>query len=263
MSETPKGGLGTYIGQAWLILLLAVIFGCALAGVELALRDRIKENKIRKTYDNVPKLVANKAFVKTEEFVVGQQDGKPVKIYHVLTAESKKGDYSHFGWTIPIENDDFQAKLDMLRGKTKESVDVVFGVKLIEEKKIYKILDAQGDIQAWILPGKGSGYADVIELIIAVDATGDTVLGMSVLKQAETPALGDRISKREFQSNFTKGLTTTGRPITVVKGAIEANPMLNQIQAITGATVSSKSVSEIVNKTVASLKPFIQEQGSK
>lgn len=262
MSEKPKGGLGTYVSQAWLILLLAVIFGCALAGVELALRDRIKENKIRKTYDNVPKLVANKAFVKTEEFVIGEQEGKPIKVYQILTAETEKADYSHFGWTIPIENNDFQVKLDMLKGKTEESTDVIFGVEFLKEKKIFKILDAQGATQAWILPGKGSGYADVIELIIAVDATGDTVLGMSVLKQAETPALGDKISKPEFQSNFTQGLTT-GKPITVVKGAIEADPKLNQIQAITGATVSSKSVSEIVNKAVASLKPFIQEQGSK
>ncbi len=206
MSDTPKGGLVTYVSQAWLILLLSVIFGCALAGVELALKDRIAQNKLNKTKGRIP------------EFFKSADTKKSVQI-DAMNAEGQ-----------PIA-------------------------------KVWKIVDESETLLGWILPGKGSGYADTIELIIAVDATGDTVLGMSVLKQAETPALGDKISKPGFQSNFTKGLTTV-TPITVVKGAITADPKLNQIQAITGATVSSKSVATIVNETVTALKPFIKAQGT-
>ncbi|MHC4717576.1 MAG: hypothetical protein ACYS5V_11440, partial [Planctomycetota bacterium] len=42
MSE--KKGFLTYLGQAWLVLLLSVTFGAALAGVEKVTRPRIRQN---------------------------------------------------------------------------------------------------------------------------------------------------------------------------------------------------------------------------
>lgn len=208
MSDTPKGGLGTYVSQAWLILLLAIVFGCALAGVELALKDRIAQNKLEKTKREIPTFFASADVDKASQVEVTDENGK------VLAT-------------------------------------------------VWKIVDKDEKTLGWILPGKGSGYADTIELIIAVDKDCEKVLGMSVLKQAETPALGDKITKPKFQSNFAKDKGLKAETISVVKGAAIANPEKNQIQAITGATISSQSVTNIVNKTIASFKPFIQEQGSK
>ena len=45
MSEEKKTGLLHYIGQAWLVLLLAVGFAVALAGVEGLTRPRIRQNR--------------------------------------------------------------------------------------------------------------------------------------------------------------------------------------------------------------------------
>jgi len=207
MSDTPKGGLVTYVKQSWLILLLSVIFGCALAGVELALRDKIKQNRLNKTKSGIPKFFKMAAIERATQIEV--------------------------------------------KGKGDEP-----------SVKIWRIVDANDKLLGWLLPGRGAGYADVIELVVAVDAKCDRILGMSVLKQAETPALGDNIRKQPFKNNFAKGLTTF-KNVTVVKGAVKANPKLNQIQAITGATVSSKSVVAIVNATITAFKPFIKKQGVK
>ncbi len=46
-----------YIVQAWLILMLAVCFGAALSGIELALADKIEQNKIDETYSQIPNIV--------------------------------------------------------------------------------------------------------------------------------------------------------------------------------------------------------------
>ena len=45
MSEKTQNGFLHYLGQAWLVLLLAVGFGVALAGVEGLTRPRIRKNR--------------------------------------------------------------------------------------------------------------------------------------------------------------------------------------------------------------------------
>ena len=47
----------SYIGQAWLVLALALCFGAALAGVESALKGRITANKLAATVEQIPSLV--------------------------------------------------------------------------------------------------------------------------------------------------------------------------------------------------------------
>ena len=46
-----------YLVQAWLVLTLALLFGAALAGMEVAVADKIKENQLNETMGQIPKLV--------------------------------------------------------------------------------------------------------------------------------------------------------------------------------------------------------------
>lgn len=105
------------------------------------------------------------------------------------------------------------------------------------------------EVLGWVLPGKGTGFADTIEILVSVDPENTTVLGIYVLAQKETPGLGDPIQKDPaFRAQYA-GLTT---PVSVTKSG---NPTGNQIQALTGATISSQAVSDIVNATVAAFDP--------
>jgi Na+-translocating ferredoxin:NAD+ oxidoreductase subunit G len=66
MSDTKKVN---YLVQAWLVLMLAVSFGSALAGVHLALNDGIKLNKKNETYNQIPNLVPGASKDRVEEVV--------------------------------------------------------------------------------------------------------------------------------------------------------------------------------------------------
>ena len=96
---------------------------------------------------------------------------------------------------------------------------------------------------------KGQGYADKIELLIGFDSAAKIITGLFVLDQKETPGLGNKIIKREWRDQFIN--KDTNRNIVAQKKGANAP---NEIDAITGATVSSKAVCDIVNKTVSDVR---------
>ena len=64
MPDTKKVN---YLVQAWLVLMLAVSFGAAMAGVHLALNDGIEANKKNETYDQIPRLIDGASKDRVEE----------------------------------------------------------------------------------------------------------------------------------------------------------------------------------------------------
>lgn len=94
---------------------------------------------------------------------------------------------------------------------------------------------------------EGPGLWSMIEIVIAVDAKKEKLLGMRVISQAETPGLGARIEEIPFQERF-RGVEI--RPsLKIVKFAM----MSNQVDAISGATKTSDYLEIIINKAVAVL----------
>ena len=98
----------------------------------------------------------------------------------------------------------------------------------------------------WVIKAVGQGFADKIELLIGLDAPAGRILGLYVLDQKETPALGNRITEPVWRAQFP-GLDA-GKSVEVVKTTPAAGD--NAVQAVTGATVSSLSVCNIVNQSV-------------
>lgn len=199
MTETPKKG--NYIGQAWLVILLALLYGGALAGVQTTLGPIIEENKRNETYDVIPKLVEGADKTKTVEVVVTGTDGKPTRVYRANTTDDE-----HVGW---------------------------------------------------VLPGTGLGFADRIDLLIGLDPELTTITGIYVLDQKETPGLGNYITEDDFRQQFVG--KRTDRHITVVK--IDPATDTNEIRSLSGATISSDSVAQIVNDTIENLKEAVAAYG--
>ncbi len=78
---------------------------------------------------------------------------------------------------------------------------------------------------------------------------------MYVLDQKETPGLGDYIRERSFQDRFRD------RPTDVPLAAVKEDPIADhEILALTGATVSSWSVCEIVNEAISRLREPITQR---
>jgi electron transport complex protein RnfG len=109
---------------------------------------------------------------------------------------------------------------------------------------IYAALNDTGEVLGYAIPAEGPGFQDVIRLIYGFDPDRRRIVGMQVLESRETPGLGDRIYKDpDFAANF-KDLAVEPAIRAVKKGTKSAP---NEIDAITGATISSKSVVNILN----------------
>lgn len=116
-----------------------------------------------------------------------------------------------------------------------------------EAKDAVAVYAAYGDGGAFLgyaIPGQGPGFQDTIKLIYGYDPARKCIVGMQVLESRETPGLGDKIYKDPtFGAEFTA--LSVEPEIVVVKHGTGAQP--HEVDGITGATISSKSVVRILN----------------
>ncbi len=113
------------------------------------------------------------------------------------------------------------------------------------EEAIFAGYDGQGRLVGYAVPGAGPGFQDVIRLLYGYLPARREVSGMEILESRETPGLGDKIYKdADFVAGFV-GLAVDPEILAVKKGKRTAP---NQIDAITGATISSKAVVRIINE---------------
>ncbi len=102
-----------------------------------------------------------------------------------------------------------------------------------------------GDTIGCIFVTEANGYGGTISVMTAVDMDSKVIAVEILAADDETPGLGQNVTKPYWYSQFadlTKG-------ITVVKGG-NASAENNEINAVTGATISSKAVTEAVNKAL-------------
>ncbi|HTL05792.1 MAG TPA: FMN-binding protein [Gemmatimonadales bacterium] len=99
---------------------------------------------------------------------------------------------------------------------------------------------------------KEPGFQEELSLMIGFDPANGALTGIKVLEEKETPGLGDKI---ETDSGF--GAQFRGRipPLHGVKGRSPAAP--DEVQTITGATISSRAVIRIVNNALARWRPLL------
>ena len=178
----------SYIGQAWLVIVLGLVFGVALAGVQVQLSPLVETNKLNETKGRIPSLVSG-AWTSEKEVIAG---------YDVYCAKDKAG-----------------------------------------------------RLAGWVIRASGQGFADKIELLVGLDATAQTITGLYVLDQKETPGLGNKISEEKFRKPFAEGTLRTDRELKVTKGKAREP---SGVPAVSGATISSESVCAIVNEAVGKVR---------
>lgn len=111
------------------------------------------------------------------------------------------------------------------------------------EPVVYAGRTADGRLVGYAIPAAGAGFADTIEVLYGVDPARRRVVGMAVLASRETPGLGDKIYKdADFVAEFSD--LAVDPAIELVTGHGEAP---QQVDAITGATISSRAVVRILN----------------
>jgi electron transport complex protein RnfG len=116
-----------------------------------------------------------------------------------------------------------------------------------DELLVYAGYNDQNELIGFAIPGSEPGFQDVISGIMGYDGANKTIIGFEVLESKETPGLGDKIFKdADFQTNFTS--LVVDPEIIPVKNGQKQNS--NEVEAITGATISSKAVVRLLNKSM-------------
>ena len=133
-----------------------------------------------------------------------------------------------------------------------ESIEQVFTTNVTEEQidgeTFYRAED--GSI-AFEFAGAGSQGA--IEGVIALTSGNKAIKGLAIIQQSETPGLGSRVLAADNLENF-RGKKVVPRLAVVAAGTASAD---NEVDAITGATLTSKAIEKIINDNVKQTKALI------
>ncbi|OGU54507.1 MAG: electron transporter RnfG [Ignavibacteria bacterium RBG_13_36_8] len=149
------------------------------------------------------------------------------------------------------------------RAETERAIFLVQPVAKSYEKvegidfELYKVFDEKKNSMGYSLVYEGNGFQGKIRLIVGLKEDVSEIIGFEILEQSETPGLGTKVTEEPFKKQFINLQTTP--QINYVKGVAPSKP--NEIQAITGATISSKSVVAIINNGLMRLRE-LQKRGS-
>lgn len=127
--------------------------------------------------------------------------------------------------------------------------------------KFYAAYDEQGQLKGIAAEAAAQGYADMVRLLYGYDPHCECIRGFSIIKMSETPGLGDKILVDEnFLANFdaldarlSDDKQSLKNPIITVKQGSKMNPW--EIDAISGATITSQAVGKAINQGAQQLLP--------
>lgn len=122
--------------------------------------------------------------------------------------------------------------------------------------ELYKVKDDAGNMIGYSMVYEGNGFQGKIRIMIGLSSDMKKLTMYEILEQSETPGLGTKILEDPFKKQFN-GLTVEPE-IKWVKGKAPSTP--NEIQTITGATISSKSVVAIINNALVKARA-LKEKG--
>jgi electron transport complex protein RnfG len=128
--------------------------------------------------------------------------------------------------------------------------------------------DANAELVGAVVTAQGMGYQDNIRVLYAYSFELDAIVGFKVLDSKETPGLGDKVeTESHFIANFERldaTLTPDGgsllHPIVTVKQGEKTE--LWQIDGITGATITSEAIGEILNGSANTWVPILERDST-
>ena len=146
--------------------------------------------------------------------------------------------------------------------KTDNGFESMTG-EVTKEQVVYAGYDDQNKLVGVAVEASGQGFQDVLNLLYGYSIEKQQIVGFYVLESRETPGLGDKIDKDAgFLANFKDldvsldaSLQSVKNPIEPVKNGTKVNPW--QVDCITGATISSKAVSNILKASTQYWCPII------
>jgi electron transport complex protein RnfG len=129
------------------------------------------------------------------------------------------------------DNDPIKDRVTMELGKDDKGKPV--------QKNIFPAKSG-GQVIALAYDSVATGYNGPVEVMVGIDNEGK-LTGVSVMTHSETPGLGARVVEAEFQDQF-RGLE--------ISDSLNVGADGGQIDAVTGATTSSRAVVKAVRSAL-------------
>jgi electron transport complex protein RnfG len=130
-----------------------------------------------------------------------------------------------------------EARMEIL--PSADTFEVVEGIEGAQE--VYAGV-AGGETVGYTLNMVSSGYGGDLEVAVGISNDG-TVSGIKILKHAETPGLGANAKNPSFSDQYK------GKSVNTMIEVVKTPPTADEeIQAITGATITSRAVTKAVNE---------------
>ena len=140
---------------------------------------------------------------------------------------------------------------------------IAIGEEEVDGSLVYAGYDGNDQLIGVAIEGRGMGYADIISILYGFDVANEKIVGIYVLESKETPGLGDKIEKDpNFLANFealdvtlSENKSTVQNKIVPVKNGEKNNPW--EVDGITGATISSRAIGNILGESTMEWAPLI------
>ena len=226
----------TFLFASVMVILVAVLLSLAVIGLGPYQAQNVKLEKMQ----NLLSSIGVRSESKEAEKIFNQY----IKEQVVLNNKGEKisGQLAAF---------DIDLKKELDKAKTGEADKQLFPLFVFnKDGKLY-----------YTIPVRGKGLWGPIWGYVALEADMNTVYGASFGHKGETPGLGAEIDGEEFQKQFVgkKILDESGNfvSVKVIKGGA-APENLHGVDAISGGTITSNGVTEMLKRTIGNYLPYFK-----
>jgi len=136
------------------------------------------------------------------------------------------------------------------------------------DANLFAVYDASGKLVGLAMQAAAQGYSDLVRTLFAYDPKCQCINGLTVLKSTDTPGFGDKKTvegNAKFMANFrdlsvavTADKTKVAHPVETVKHGTKTEPW--QVDAMSGATFSSRGIGNGLRAATDKLVPLIQQR---
>lgn len=151
-----------------------------------------------------------------------------------------------------VVSTDVKATFNVFINLTKE-----YGKPEAEQQLPFFMAEVDG-AKKYIFPVQGTGLWGPVWGYVALDEDLTTIYGVVFDHASETPGLGAEITMPQFRDQFVGKTLFENNDfvgILIVKGTAEGN--IHQVDAISGGTITSRSVESMINNNLAAYKEYI------
>lgn len=273
-------GRDSFLGTILVALVLCVACSVLVSGAAYLLHDRQEANKLRYEKENILKAAglirpknAEPSEYDSEALVAGDFSNNDLNTLFENRVNKVLVNLDDGSIVDPdeVSYDEYDPKEAVNNPKQSKEIEPEVGpTPGVDRRPNYQFVyevTAKGNkekIDKFVLPVYGKGLWSTLYGFLAIDADGETIRGITFYEHGETPGLGGEVENPKWQAQWDGKLAYDdgGEVIVqVVKGTANADNKDYTIDGLSGATITTKGVSNFVEYWLGKdgFKPFLEK----